>query len=762
MTKMRLLVVDDDALLRRSLNLQLTRAGYEVHEAEDGEVAWEMMERIGYRFVITDWNMPGLSGPELVGRMRQMLAAGYTYILMLTAHSEKMDVIAGLQAGADDYLTKPFDTDELRARVGIGVRILELEARLQESLASAAELAVRDGLTNLFNRRAFDDRLADEVQRAGRYQRPLTLLMIDIDHFKHYNDQHGHPQGRCAAARAEHAVPELCAQHRFRGPLWRRRVRGDPARDQPRQRPGGRHHHPGARGRARVFVSRNPAGRRPDGEHWRVGHRRWAARCRTPVVDRRPGPVPGQGRRAQPGDGALMHVLFVHKNFPAQFGHIAAYLIKQKGYRCTFVSETPPGMVGGIQKIQYHPAGGANEKTHYLTRTFENATAHAAGVYEALKTQVTRLRPDLIVGHSGFGSTLFLPELFPAAPMINYFEYFYHPHNSDMDFRPEWPVLEEDVLRARTRNAMILLDMEYCRAGYSPTEYQASLMPAAYRPKLRVIHDGIDTDFWRRRQPAERSFGPYTFRPDTRIVTYVSRGFESMRGFDIFMRAAKKIYTADPRVVFLIVGTDRVCYGGDLKFIPDKSFKDFILRQDDFDMKRLLFLGPAEAGRPGAGVEPERSALLPDRAVRAELVAARRAGLRLHGAGLRHGAGARVHTPRPDRAAAKFFDVDGFVATALQVLKDPEAYRHLGQAGEQLIREHYSLHTLIPRMTAFYEEVANAVIGTALVSGCQRWPGRGGLPKKRRGGAQLFFGDTWATLTAAALSSDSVARPGRG
>ena len=192
---MRLLVVDDDALLRRSLNLQLTRAGYEVHEAEDGDVAWEMMERVGYRFVITDWNMPGLSGPELVTRMRQMLSTGYTYILMLTAHSEKMDVIAGLYAGADDYLTKPFDMNELRARVGIGVRILELEAKLQELLASAAELAVRDALTGLFNRRAFDDRLADEVQRAGRYQRPLTLLMIDIDYFKLYNDQHGHPQG---------------------------------------------------------------------------------------------------------------------------------------------------------------------------------------------------------------------------------------------------------------------------------------------------------------------------------------------------------------------------------------------------------------------------------------------------------------------------------------------------------------------------------------------------------------------------------------
>src|SRR5258708_25186617 len=139
-----------------------------------------MIERIGYRFVITDWNMPGLSGPELVGRMRHMLAAGYTYILMLTAHSEKMDVIAGLQAGADDYLTKPFDMNELRARVGIGVRILELEAKLQESLASAAELAVRDGLTGLFNRRAFGDRLADEGHRSAAHRSPLTLLMVGI------------------------------------------------------------------------------------------------------------------------------------------------------------------------------------------------------------------------------------------------------------------------------------------------------------------------------------------------------------------------------------------------------------------------------------------------------------------------------------------------------------------------------------------------------------------------------------------------------
>jgi two-component system cell cycle response regulator len=192
---MRLLVVDDDALLRRSLNLQLTRAGYEVHEAEDGQAAWDMIEREGYNFVVTDWNMPGVNGPELVRRIRQAGSNGYTYILMLTAHIDRADVLAGLKGGADDYLTKPFDMDELRARVAIGARILALESRLQESLSTAADLAVRDSLTGLFNRRAFDSRLVDEVQRAARYQRPLSLLMIDIDHFKVYNDQHGHPQG---------------------------------------------------------------------------------------------------------------------------------------------------------------------------------------------------------------------------------------------------------------------------------------------------------------------------------------------------------------------------------------------------------------------------------------------------------------------------------------------------------------------------------------------------------------------------------------
>jgi hypothetical protein len=130
-----------------------------------------------------------------------------------------------------------------------------------------------------------------------------------------------------------------------------------------------------------------------------------------------------------------MHVLFIHQNFPAQFGHIALHLVRSRGWRCTFVSQTAEEEVDGVRRIQYRIKGGAHEATHYCSRTFENAVWHAHAVYEACKAH-PEIKPDLIVGHSGFGSTLFLSELYSGVPVVNYFEHFYHPHDSDMDCRP--------------------------------------------------------------------------------------------------------------------------------------------------------------------------------------------------------------------------------------------------------------------------------------------------------------------------------------
>ena len=181
-----------------------------------------------------------------------------------------------------------------------------------------------------------------------------------------------------------------------------------------------------------------------------------------------------------------MHVLIVHQNFPAQFGHIAKHLIDKHGYRCTFVSEKSAGFVAGIERIQYQVQSGATERTHHCSQRFENQIWHSSAAFDALQRRPD-IQPDLIVGHSGFVSTVFLRELYDC-PIINYFEYFYRTRNSDMDFRWDLPSSPlPDLLRARVRNAMLLVDLENCDAGYSPTNWQRSRIPDEFQHKLTTI-----------------------------------------------------------------------------------------------------------------------------------------------------------------------------------------------------------------------------------------------------------------------------------
>lgn len=399
-----------------------------------------------------------------------------------------------------------------------------------------------------------------------------------------------------------------------------------------------------------------------------------------------------------------MHVLFVHQTYPAQFGHAARHLVRQ-GFRCTFVSTRPPGEDEGVRRLHYKPQGGATDKGHYCARSFENAVAHAHGVFEECRRHPD-LRPDLVVGHSGFGSTLFLRELFDC-PIVNYFEFFYHAHGTDLDFRPEFTPQTLDVLRAYCRNAMVLLDLENCRAGYSPTRFQRGLMPVAYRDKIEVIFDGVDTAVWRRRDglprvvPGEPGQPPRIVPDHTRIVTYVARGFEALRGFDVFMRVAKRIYRAMPDVLFVVVGSDRIIYGGDERH-AGASYKNHVLAQDDYDLSKFVFTGP---------IPPEKLAevlslgdvhlyftipfvlswsLFDALACGAVVVASDTPPVAEL---IRHGHNGLL---------AGFYDVEGLAEHALTVLRDPKGHRRFGEAGMALIERHYTLERCLPRMIDLY------------------------------------------------------------
>ena len=398
-----------------------------------------------------------------------------------------------------------------------------------------------------------------------------------------------------------------------------------------------------------------------------------------------------------------MHILFVHQNFPAQFGHIARYLIREYGYQCSFVTQKSPGVIEGIRVISYKPVGGATKHHHYCTRTFENAVAHTHGVFEACKHE-RGLKPDLIVGHSGFGSTLFLPELF-SCPITNYFEYYYRPHGSDLDFRKEFPPQAIDFLRSYCRNAMILLDLQNCTRGYCPTPWQRSRFPAEYSPKLDVIFDGVDTEIWHRQPVVLRTVGNHVIPPGTRLVTYVSRGFETMRGFDIFMKVAKRIYQQMPNVLFVVVGSDRVAYGGDLRYIEEKSYRAHVLKQDQYDSSKFLFTGrlpPSELARLFSMSDLHIYLTVPF-VLSWSLFDALACGCTVVASDTEPVRDLLTH--EQTGLLADFHDVEGLANQALRVLSDPPAFRRLGETGMELIEDRYTLKKCLPRMLELYQRV---------------------------------------------------------
>ena len=190
-----ILIVEDNLLLRKVLEEMLRQAGYAVTAAENGKQALEIFSQSYYPIVITDWVMPVMDGLDLCRAIREQAQTRYCYLILVTAQDAKEHIITGLDAGADEYLVKPINEAELTARLKTARRILNLEASLQKSLEEVRALSLRDALTGTFNRRYLDDALPREIKRAHRYGHPLSVIMVDIDHFKKVNDMHGHRTG---------------------------------------------------------------------------------------------------------------------------------------------------------------------------------------------------------------------------------------------------------------------------------------------------------------------------------------------------------------------------------------------------------------------------------------------------------------------------------------------------------------------------------------------------------------------------------------
>lgn len=205
MSSTRILIAEDDPIARCILETMLRKNGYDVTAALDGQTAWQILQQPDApRLAILDWMMPGMDGVEICRALRSRSALPYVYVLMLTARGQKQDIIEALETGADDYLVKPFDHFELRARLTVGKRILDLQQSYLTACEDLRLQAARDSLTKLLNHAAILDRLEQEVSRGARQQTPVGVLMADLDYFKQVNDTHGHAVGDEVLCQAAH------------------------------------------------------------------------------------------------------------------------------------------------------------------------------------------------------------------------------------------------------------------------------------------------------------------------------------------------------------------------------------------------------------------------------------------------------------------------------------------------------------------------------------------------------------------------------
>jgi glycosyltransferase involved in cell wall biosynthesis len=286
--------------------------------------------------------------------------------------------------------------------------------------------------------------------------------------------------------------------------------------------------------------------------------------------------------------------LFIHQNFPGQYRHVVRYLASQAGNQIYFITQPNDNAMPGVLKITYPKDQRGQINCHAYAVELDRAIHTGATVADTCRgLREQGFRPDLIVGHSGWGETLFVKDVFPKVPVLANFEFYYHVQGVDTDFDPEFVSIFNDPSRLRARNGINLLAFQAADWGHSATRWQRSLHPAEMQSRISVLHEGVDTNV-ARPNPKARFKLPESGRMLTRrdeVVTYVARNLEPYRGFHIFMRALPQLMRRRKNAQVVIVGDDGVSYGAPPP--PASTFRAMMLQElgSKLDLTRVHFLG---------------------------------------------------------------------------------------------------------------------------------------------------------------------------
>lgn len=285
-----------------------------------------------------------------------------------------------------------------------------------------------------------------------------------------------------------------------------------------------------------------------------------------------------------------MNFLFVHQNMPGQFGHLAAYLAREPENRVIFLTRANHLPPAGVTAVRYHPTRRAHASTHHYIRDFENAVLHGQAAARAcLEMKTSGFTPDIVFAHPGWGEPMYIKDIYPTAKLVSYCEFFYRSTGADVGFGATKSPDADLAARVRTRNANLMIALEACDRGLSPTQWQRSVHPAEWRDKIDVIFDGVDAE---RACPDPHAI----FRlPDgtaltreSQVITYVARNLEPYRGFPSFMRAVPQILDELPDAQTVVVGGDDVSYGSRPEGKP--NWREVMMAELHLDSDCLHFI----------------------------------------------------------------------------------------------------------------------------------------------------------------------------
>lgn len=402
-----------------------------------------------------------------------------------------------------------------------------------------------------------------------------------------------------------------------------------------------------------------------------------------------------------------MKILFVHQNYPGQFLYLAPELQK-RGHECLALTDFGNTRDSTIPVLKYkHEAQPIDPPAARLGRNYIQMSDRGVTVARACM-QLREKRgyiPDVIFGHSGWGETLFLKEVWPEAKLLIYAEFYYKGRGADVGFDPEFatPTFDQ-VMIAQGRASHLGQSLLHADAGLSPTEWQASTYPTALRRMIDVIHDGVNTAVMEPNPDARFTLpNGAVVKPGDEVLTFVNRNLEPYRGYHIFMRALPEVMAARPNAQVVVVGGDEVSYGSAPK--DAKGWKDVILSEvrDRLDMSRVHFMGkvPYDQFVTLMQVSRAHAYLTYPFVLSWSMIEAMSAGA--HVIGSATAPVQEVIQHEVNGSLVDFFDVAGWSAKLTEALADPLKFQPLRDAARQTALSRYDQRILLPKMIDFVE-----------------------------------------------------------